>query len=239
MPDELQQLMRVQEHDSALDALHYRRESLPERARLQACLDEAKTLLPRQQQLRADREVQAREEARLESEIESFRAKMAEVDTKLYSGTVTSPRELQSLQADIEQLRHHISHLEDDELEHMALREALDGELAPIDARLVDLRAEVGALQAAIAAAEQAIAGEVEVEERARADAAAAVAAPLLADYDARRKRNRGRGAALLVGDTCQACRLTIPATEVDEIRHNATGRIWYCDNCGAILIAS
>src|SRR5689334_1723389 len=99
MPDALQQLLLLQERDLALDALRYRKAHLPERARLDAALEEAKGLLPRQQRLRAQRDEQVKEERRLEHEIESLRAKVSDVDAKLYSGTITSPRELQAMQA--------------------------------------------------------------------------------------------------------------------------------------------
>jgi predicted nucleic acid-binding Zn-ribbon protein len=49
--------------------------------------------------------------------------------------------------------------------------------------------------------------------------------------------QSKGQGAARLVGNTCQSCHLTIPATEVDRIRHAPDGIVAYCDNCGAILI--
>jgi predicted nucleic acid-binding Zn-ribbon protein len=240
MPNaDLDQLLLVQERDSAIDNLRARREHLPERAELQARLDEARALLPRQQQLRQARDVQASEEKRLEDEIESVRTKLTDADGKLYSGTVTSPRELQALQADIDQLKHQISRLEDDELEHMSQREELDGELEPVDERLRVLRTDVDTLQAAIVTAEQSIDASIDEEQGARDELAKEVPGPLLVDYDARRRRNRGHGAARLAGDTCQACRLTIPTTEVDQIRHDESGRIWYCDNCGAILVAS
>jgi predicted nucleic acid-binding Zn-ribbon protein len=59
----------------------------------------------------------------------------------------------------------------------------------------------------------------------------------LLADYERRRGHNRGAGAARLIGDTCQACHLSIPSTEVENIRRAPEGSISYCDNCGAILV--
>ena len=57
----------------------------------------------------------------------------ADANQKLYSGTVSSPRELQAMQADIDMLRRQRCDLEDRELEVMEARESLDGEIA--DAR--------------------------------------------------------------------------------------------------------
>ena len=44
-------------------------------------------------------------------------------------------------------------------------------------------------------------------------------------------------GVARLVGNTCQGCHLTIPATEVERIKKSAGNPIAFCDNCGAILV--
>ena len=56
-------------------------------------------------------------------------------------------------------------------------------------------------------------------------------------DYERRRAQNRGAGAARLVGTTCQACHLTIPSTEAEQIRRAAGSVVAYCDNCAAILV--
>jgi predicted nucleic acid-binding Zn-ribbon protein len=44
-------------------------------------------------------------------------------------------------------------------------------------------------------------------------------------------------GAARLIGGNCQACHLSLPATEVDRIRHMAPDAIARCEHCGAILV--
>ena len=47
----------------------------------------------------------------------------------------------------------------------------------------------------------------------------------------------KGVGVARLVGSTCQGCHLSIPSTEVEQIRSAAGGSVAYCDNCGCILV--
>ena len=74
------------------------------------------------------------------------------------------------------------------------------------------------------------------VEAAARDDAASGVPAALLATYEQIRARAHGVGVARLVGGTCQGCRLSIPATEVDRIQRGVPGES-RCDNCGAILV--
>ncbi len=96
----------LQEHDGALDRLLHRRETLPERdtvagrARLLLGVLAAQIGV-----LTGERDEIAHEEKRLDDEASTLREKAAEVEAKMYSGSVSSPRELQAMQADIDQLR--------------------------------------------------------------------------------------------------------------------------------------
>jgi len=235
--EELEALLLVQEHDVALDRLRHRREALPERAELDTQLRERVTLERGAATVRKERDEVLADEKRLDDESRTVGAKAADVEKTLYSGSVTSPRELQALQADVEMLKKHRSDIEDRELEVMEARETLDTQLAGLDAGVADVATAIDRLAAAIAAAETEIDAEAAAETSARGDLAAGIAAPLLADYERRRAKNRGAGAARLVGVTCQACHLSIPSTEAEQIRKMAGAEVAYCDNCGAILV--
>ena len=237
MNEALLALLVVQDHDIAIDQLLHRRDHLPCRAELAAALAEAKTLMPQFQSLTAKRSQIAQEEKRIDDEVQTLRAKAERVNTKLYSGTVTASKELQALQADLDSIRAHIATLEEAELDQMQLSENADDALMPVQTRLDALQAEVQRSQAAIVDGEAEVDGLLVAERANRAAVAAVVGPELLQDYEGRKAQNRGQGAARLVHGTCQACRLTIPATEVDAIRHDDTGRVWYCDNCSAILV--
>jgi uncharacterized protein len=233
----LDQLLLVQERDIELDRLRHRRTSLPARSELAAHETDARTRANEVARLRKARDEVQAEERKLDHEARSYDTHAKEVEQKLYSGTVTSPRELQAMQADVDMLKRQRSEVEDQELEVMERREQLDVELAAAEAGLGDVRTEIERLKGVITAAEAEIDGEIAVEESARADYAKQIPSTLLADYERRRKDNRGAGAARLVGNTCQACHLSIPATEVERIRHLPEGTVAYCENCGAILV--
>ena len=145
------------------------------------------------------------------------------MNKKLYSGTISSPRELQAMQADIDMLHRRRSDLEDEELEVMEQRETLDGELATLDAAIA--RA-AGDGRGAARRRSPRPRPRSTTRSRARSRRAPMLAKPiaesLLRDYERRRAQNRGAGAARLVGTTCQACHLTIPSTEAEQIRRGA-----------------
>jgi predicted nucleic acid-binding Zn-ribbon protein len=235
-PD-LAALLRVQERDTGLDRLRYRRSTLPEREAIGERRALEAQLTVRAEATRIDRDTTLAAERRLDDEAQALARRAKEVDGKLYSGTISSPRELLDMQADIDQLDRHRATIEEQELEVMERRESLDGELAALEAELSGVRAELVELEARLAASETEIDTEIAIEEAVRADEAAGVGADLLADFERRRAQNRGAGVALLVGDTCQGCRLSIPATEVDRLRHDPEAGIASCDNCGAILV--
>jgi uncharacterized protein len=235
--DEFERLLALQAHDTALDRLRHRRATLPERGQLETRTSELRAQQSARLAVRARWDEVHTEERRLDDEARSIEVHAAEVDKRLYSGTISSPRELQAMQSDLEMLRRQLSDLEDQELEVMEQRETLDEQLAALDASIDVLETSSEELRDAIVAAEAEIDGEMAEETATRAEAAAPLPDALLRDYERRRAQNKGAGAARLVGTTCQACHLTIPSTEAERIRRAAGSEVAYCDNCGAILV--
>jgi len=235
--DELEALLLVQDRDTALDQLRHRREAMPERAELEARAAELNKKVTERAEVGERHRVVLADERRIDDEAQAVGERADDVNKRLYSGSVSSPRELQAMQADIDMLHRRRSDLEDEELEVMEQREALDAELATLDAAIATLQAKVAELRATISRSEGEIDDEIAHETSARADLAKPIAESLLRDYERRRVQNRGAGAAKLVGTTCQACHLTIPSTEAEQIRRAAGSVVAYCDNCSAILV--
>jgi hypothetical protein len=230
-------LLTLQTHDSTADRLRHRRVTLPERAELETRRAAQTELELQRVGVTEQRDAELREEKRLDDEVRSLEAKAKAEDARMYSGTVSSPRELQAMQADIDQLRRHAAEREDEELEVMMRREALDAEVAEVEAAQATLLAEVATLVAAIEVQEREIDAELAVEDAARAALVPNIPESTLRLYEQIRANNRGVGAARLVGMNCQACHLALPATEVDRIRHLPADVLARCEHCGAILI--
>ncbi len=234
----LEQLLVVQEHDSAADHLRHRRATLAERAVLRSAETEVAALSPQLADARARRDEVVREVKRLDDESAAVTARVKEVEKTMYSGSVSSPRELTAMQQDVEQLNRHQKSLDDRELTLMESQELLDAEVGGIDKQIAELQTRADEARAALLEQEAAIDAELATELEARGVAAGAVPPELLALYEQVRRSSHGAGAARLIGNTCQACRLTIPATEVDRIhRAGADGTVFHCDNCAAILV--
>jgi len=232
-------LFAVQEQDSATDRLVRQREALPERPELGAVEGELAVAEAELLATRGRRDDVAARERRLGDEAESTEQRAREVEKRLYSGEVSSPRELQAMQTDVEQLRRRCRDIEDRQLVAMEEREAVDADVAVIQARFDALEQRATVLRDAIADQERRIDTELGEAAARRRDAAAPLDAKLLREYERCREQARGIGIARLVGLTCQGCHLTIPSTEAERIRKQPPDAVAHCDNCGCILVAS
>lgn len=230
-------LLRVQEHDTAADRLRHRREHLPELAELQAAEDE----LARLEATLADVEARAAEAARLqrrlEGELSLLESKVSELDAKLYSGAVTVPRELQAMQHEGAALRERRSVTEDEVLEAMGEREAVDEQVADLTERRAELDARGAGLRAAVAEAQAALDRDLAAALAARAVEATAIPPDVSALYEQLRARLGGVAAAPLVSGRCGGCHLALPATEVDRLRKEPAETLVRCEQCERILV--
>lgn len=162
------------------------------------------------------------------------RAKLEQVERKLYGGTVQAMRELQDLQRDGEALRRQQRELDDRVLAAMsaveeieaalaAAREALREETAQREVRRADLAQQAQQLEARIA----------ELRAR-RAEMARGIEPPALTLYDQLRARWRGQAVARVERGVCLGCRMTLPTTLFNRARSGAA--LVQCSNCGRIL---
>lgn len=235
---DLEALLDVQVHDTALDRLRRRRDTLESRTAHEAALVTVADLETRQRAVGERRDEIAALVGRLDDEAASVKEHATKVEATLYSGEVASPRELQALQADLAQLQRQQRGIEDRELEAMEVRETVDTELASIDQQLAEARGEADRLGAVLAAEEADIDAEASTETAARDELVGGVADSLVRLYERCRDRAHGIGIARLEGNTCQGCRLAVPATDAVEIRKADPDTVSHCENCGAILVA-
>ncbi|HEY3671417.1 MAG TPA: C4-type zinc ribbon domain-containing protein, partial [Acidimicrobiia bacterium] len=234
---ELDVLLTLQEHDSTLERLLHRHHTLPERDALREAEAAAAVIDARLVTTRAERDKVAREEQQLDDEARSLADKAKEVESRMYSGEISSPKELQAMQADVEQLRKHQGTIENRELELMELREPLDATVADFEQQRATLGVDVDGHAAALGAAEAEIIAEMQVERAARDETAGSIDAALVKEYERCRTLAKGAGVARLVGTTCQGCHLSIPAVEAEQIKRTGGQPLAHCDNCGAILV--
>jgi predicted nucleic acid-binding Zn-ribbon protein len=236
-PDPLQLLLEVQAHDLALDRLAYRHRELAERARLKE-LDGRRADLDRRLTDVEVRQTQlAKEQQQLEEHVEALLSRISVIEERLRAGAAGSFRDQQAMAVETESLDRQRRGTEDREIEIMEQLEPVESELTAVRTELVQIDAERAELSAAIERAESSI----QVERRAvldeRAPLAASLPDALASSYERLRSKLGGIGAAKLVDGTCDGCHLKLPNRERDLIVHAPAGTIFYCDQCGRILV--
>ena len=230
-------LLTLQDHDTTIDQLRHRRDTLPERAALAALAREIEQLDARTAVTAEQRDEIAQLQQRLEDEIDALEAKSASVDRTLYSGSVNNPRELTALQEELAALGRRRSQLEDRVLELMEEREPLDAAVDEAATQRIDLVTRHEQVGTALVEAEAAVEAALAEATAMRDAAAAQVSAPLLAEYERLRTRMGGVAVAPLQGRSCGGCHLTLSAVELDRLRHLPPAMVVHCEECGRILV--
>jgi len=235
---ELETLLEVQEHDTALDQLRHRKATIPARAQLAELEARASALTDQMAQAGATRDEAVRTQEGLEADLAAAEKRMKEIEQRLFSPTA-GVRDMEAMNDELASLKRRRSSLEDQVLEALEAREPLDAVVAGLEGELVKLGVEREALGDVIAEAEIVIEAELDVEQAKRDAAAASLSESLKDQYERLRARLGGIGAARLVGTSCSGCHLTLPATEIARIRTLPAGELVFCDQCGRILVPS
>ena len=236
-PEVQLRLLDVQSHDSAVDRLAQRRRTLPELAQIESLDARLDTL--RDEIVAAETELSdlAREQRKVENDVDMVRVRIARDQQRLDSGAVASPRELENLQHELGSLGHRQSDLEDQVLEVMEQGEQ-------IDIRLRALRAEQQELTATRTTAlerRDAAWAEIDADSERTAKERDALAVDLPADlgalYEKIRAGSGGIGAAALARGQCGGCRLTLSPVDLGAMRKAPPEEVLRCEECRRILV--
>lgn len=170
----------------------------------------------------------------LELEIQTNASKIKMTDEALYSGRVRNPKELQDMQQEIVSLKKRNLELEDILLETMQGVENAEAELAQHEATL----------QHTIAKREAANQQLIEERTRVKAEGSAlvksreAILPDITADslkiYNSLKPRKNNQPMALLVNQSCTACRVEQDLAVIIEARKGQ--KVVYCSSCGRML---
>jgi uncharacterized protein len=183
-----------------------------------------------QQQLQQG--LQAQKEAEWANE--DLNRRLSAQEQRLYNGTVTNPKELSSLQQEVQRLRAQQSRQEEVTLEVMDAAESLQ-EVARQKAEALQQAEETWAQESAtmVGRRDQLEVRRQETETK-RKQLAASIDAALLSRYEALRRTKQGRAISKVEQNSCQWCRVILTPSELQHIRMSA--ELQTCSNCGRIL---
>jgi uncharacterized protein len=228
-------LLELADVDAELGRVEHRRRTLPEIEEIAAA----------ERAVQAKRDAQVanataladldREVKRQEKEIDAVRAR-EDRDRALLAGGGVSSKQLTDLEHELATLQRRQTTLEDDLLEIMERREAveLDGqhagvELAKAEEELADAARRRDEVLADLDTTQAR-------REQERTTLVPRFSEPVLGLYE-RVRKNKGIGAALLRARRCGACRLELDRSAISRISASAADEVVTCEECGAILV--
>lgn len=169
-----------------------------------------------------------------EQELESLEARLKSHSDRLYGGKVVNPRELGSLQQEVQHLREQRSMQEDRVLEALATAEEAQAEEATCSARREAIERERQQEQAELRDRLRQAETKLAELHQSRQAQAALCDTTLLQRYEQIRKIRAGKAVALAEGGTCQWCRVSLTASDMQRLRTSED--ITTCSNCGRML---
>lgn len=152
-------------------------------------------------------------------------------------GTVSDPKQLESLVAEVGHLRKRISDLEDAELEVMEKLEAATARAGELKTAADRVRAEVDRLTGERDTKIAAINAEAAERKAERTAAQPDLPDDLLALYEKVRASHNGVGAAELRNRRCTGCQLEINAAELRVFAAAPDDEVLRCEECSRILV--
>ncbi len=179
----------------------------------------------------------SRELTKAEGDVEQVSSRAYRDRIRLDAGAVHSPKELESLQHEIDTLTRRQSDLEDIVLEVMERLETVQGHLADLLAQRDADEASVLELTASRDTTAGAI-GEETANLLTQRDTQAAQLDVALVDlYEKIRAQQAGIGAAELRQRRCTGCRLELNNVEIGLLRAAAEDEVMRCEECRRILV--
>ena len=235
-PEHQNLLIELQLIDTAISHLKIKLANLPEREQITAIhtrLENTAVELAVVETELADVAIDIR---RIEVDVEQVADRIKKDESRLSSG-VGSPKELEQLQHELGTLAKRKSELEDGELEVMLKHDSVKARVDELHNDQVGLKQLELELNIRLENATTEIQGEISVQQAERGQIAPKIEATLVELYEKVRTSNDGVGAALLVGNKCEGCHLSINAIEIERIKSLPADEIIRCEECRRILV--
>lgn len=170
----------------------------------------------------------------LELELQGVEERIARNEARLYGGHVTNPKELSSLEQDQASQKRRRSELEDDVLEAMSQVEELETNLETKRETLRVIETRWNQAQVRLKEELSKVNAELESLRQERETLRRRISADTLARYEELRRKKGGRAVAMLKGQMCEGCRVTVPSGTAQQAQRSSD--LVLCDNCGRIL---
>lgn len=224
-------LHRLQKIDLQIDAIVTRSKQITQILESDQSIQEAKNA---QHTARMLVEQSHRKLRSLEEELKSLQIKKETDESSLYGGKIQNPKELKSLQDEIESLRKRISHLEDQILDAMEKSEQAEDSYQKAEKLVLQTEAAFAESVASLLGEQKQLQKQKENLEAERATLVSTIPNNIMENYTMLRKQKRGIAIASNEDGACSVCGAELRPEEIQASR--SPNQIVCCSSCGRIL---
>jgi len=198
-------------------------------------LGESQTVTRARKKLASDNqhlEELKRQQLSFEWDVDDLTTKITAAEEKLYGGRLGNPKELSSLQHEVEGFKSRRTQLEDNVLEIMEQIEQDESSVAGTANELKVLEADWQSQQQQLSnEIDQLKLGLSDLKQK-RESLSAGIDPQAIELYD-KLKKQKGTAVAKVEQGICQGCRISLSAAQLQQVK---TGNLLQCSNCGRIL---
>jgi len=231
MHKDMDRLHELQEIDSAIGELQRELRGLDDGSGLRARLEGEREELARRRSAHHDNHtVQSKKEAELEKADEKRKALMS----KAYGGTISNPKELETLEKEIASLGRTKDRLE---TELLALFDTVDRENQSVkeqEALVGSLERELAETVATFEGERERLNGEIAGLQQERAEVSGSVQPASLQTYERLRERAGHLAVSVIEGRVCTACRVNLPIVQIARLTQGT--EFEKCESCMRLL---
>ncbi len=153
---------------------------------------------------------------------------------KLYSGSVTNPKELEDIQLESESLKRHLSVLEERQLEAMLEMEEAQNEFDLTSSIMASIRSKIESDSSALNSEKVDLKHSIVELTNHKETFISSNDIPDLPTYQSIRKSSGGIAVTLMISDSCSSCGANIPSAIAQEARSPV--KLAFCPTCRRVL---
>jgi uncharacterized protein len=175
------------------------------------------------------------ERKKLEDTINIQNDKIKKNEEKLFSGTITSAKELLNYQEEIKLLKQNNDNVESKTIEFMISIDELKSKIKEIDKSKDSINSGIEIVKKEVDEKIKVISDAVKKLREKRTTAISVIPKDILTKYEETKIKKGGIAVAVLKDKFCDICNMEIPSGEADKIKD--LNKVYKCPLCGRMLI--
>jgi len=230
----VRQMFALQELDTILDRVQNEQNKVEHELDNGDVLGGMETELERDAEWLVESEEQ-RKATRLEAETQKERSES--LNSQLYGGEITNPRDLESLEREASNVRQLVEKHETTISEITERIEEAQNKKTELETKLGEARAAWEPRQSELQEAIKGLTAERAGFEGQRSKLTEGLEPTELQHYEALRKSKGGLAVVKVQRGLCQGCRMSLPTHQVQRVRNGS--QTVFCSSCGRMLFLS